>query len=109
MIRSAFNVGSTLSLLLGCAIAAAWVCGRSTPRAFGFGYKGKVWPVVTDGGRLRVDKEAQPQLDSALDQWLARREQKLREEATKAAWLAAEHVERYTRQAERAAGGERIA
>jgi hypothetical protein len=65
MIRSCFNVASTLSLLLLCVIAAAWAWGLSTPRAFEFAYKGQVWQVVTDAGHLRIDNDPQRILESS--------------------------------------------
>jgi hypothetical protein len=84
MIRSAFNVASSLSLVLGCVIAAAWVWGRSTPRAFEFGYKGQLWQVVTDGGRLRIDNEPQRRLDIRPDDWLTMRQAALEKRFDKA-------------------------
>ena len=59
MIRSCFNVASSLSLLLGCVIATAWAFGRGTPRALEFGFKGLLWQVMIDAGRLRIDNEPQ--------------------------------------------------
>jgi hypothetical protein len=79
MIRSTFNVASTLSLALGCAIAAAWAWGQSTPRAFEFGYKGALWQVVSHGGRLRIDNLPQLRLERAPAVWIGRRFERLHE------------------------------
>ena len=65
MIRASFNVASTLSLLAGCMVAAAWAWGYSTPHAFELAYKGQVWEVLTNAGRLRIDNAPQLRLEQA--------------------------------------------
>jgi hypothetical protein len=74
MIRSCLNIASTLSLVFGCVVAAAWAWALSAPRALEFGYKGQVWQIVTDGGRLRTDNEPQRKLNEGSLKWLERRD-----------------------------------
>jgi hypothetical protein len=91
MIRSAFNVASCLSLLLGCAIAAAWAGDAARP-AFEFGYKRQVWQVVSDGGRLRIDNEPQQLVESKPGQWLQCRRVELIERSQRASWSITTHL-----------------